>query len=685
MKTITSPYNFVPMAETVHIPAWQNVSQDGPLKDGLSGTIEYELRNATPLMVGDQHIEDLQHGTIVEFFKTPDNHYAIPGTSLKGMIRNWLEIATHSRLSMLNDHWLSYRDLRNKEYTKLLTDDINGTYKAKSQAGWLRFEDGEWKLYPAKLWRVENREIEKLFNIRINDKEAEKIYQKLGGIQPVNFEAEAEKVHTNHTVPLIYAAATQLKKADPKSAKGYLIVTGQMPGPKKPKPGQSKGKHMNFIFSPPAKDPLSYENPDVLRRFLDINKDREDFNYLKKLNHPYGIPVFYIPAGQKVSQMGMAQMFRFPYNFSVAQLRSPSHQANDGNDFTQLLFGDTENEGHGRNQKGRVSFSLAKAKDKNITPELLPPTVLGGPKNSFYPAYIDQHRKKGGKKFATYNQADSRLSGFKRYAVHKDFNRKRLPSPPNNNFKVAVQINALPEGQLFTGKVRFHNLNQIELGALLYAITLDNQQELYHQLGMGKPYGLGKVKFENVKLTLADGQTPQLHPLIEDFTQYAEKEIQSKETIYQLFILQNEKTFNESELKYLEFPTGFIDTVKSGAKLPSIKEKAQALAKKKEAERQERIKQQKIKEAQEAQRQKLNQKSEIQLWIDDNLGGKIDKAAIKKLSDDPRLWQALSEEGQQDLAREIKRSEYYKNANTKLKKKIRSNLGDLGEIVKTII
>jgi len=684
MASITSPYNFVPMAETVHIPSWQHISHDSPEKDGLSGIIEYELRNVSPLMVGDKRIED-ERGGIVEFFKTPDNQYAIPGTSLKGMIRNWLEIATHSRLSIINDNWLSYRDLRNKEYTDLLTDSVNGAYKAKSQAGWLKFESGEWKLYPAQVWRIENSEIQKTFSITIKDKEAEKIYAKLGGLQAVNFEPEDEKTHANHTVPMVYASATSIKKATPDSAKGFLIVTGQMPGPKFPKPGQSKGKHMNFIFSPPSRQPLEYENEMVLKGFLDINKEKGDFQYLKKLGHQHGIPVFFIQSQQKVTQIGMAQMFRFPYKHSVGQLRYPSHIDNGdkAKDFTQILFGDVDSHSETRSQKGRLSFSLAKAQTEHITTQLLPSTVLGAPRNSFYPAYIDQNEIKGS--YSTYNQKVAKLSGFKRYAVHKGFNANVLPKPPEIkgkvNYKVAVQIKALSENQIFSGKVRFHNLNKFELGALLYTLNISKQEGLYHQLGMGKPYGLGKVKFENIKLDLTEEQNLSEQKIIDSFIDYADNEIQSKQTINQLLVMQNENSFADGELKYLSFPTGFVDTIKSGGKnkLPALAEKAADLAKKIEQEKNEQIRQQKIKEAQQAQKDKRNQKSVVDTLVKEKLNGEINKAAIHTLSESPSLWKDLAEDDQQALANKIKVSDYYKNANTKVRKKIRQALGDLSK------
>lgn len=47
-------------------------------------------------------------------------------------------------------------------------------------------------------------------------------------------------------------------------------------------------------------------------------------------------------------------------------------------------------------------------------------------------------------------------------------------------------------GIVFTGRIRFENLNSTELGILLMALQL--QEDCFHHIGMAKPYGFGRVK-----------------------------------------------------------------------------------------------------------------------------------------------------------------------------------------------
>ena len=51
----------------------------------------------------------------------------------------------------------------------------------------------------------------------------------------------------------------------------------------------------------------------------------------------------------------------------------------------------------------------------------------------------------------------------------------------------------------------------MELGALLSALTFHgNADKLYHQIGMGKPQGFGKIKINNVTI---DTSKPKNHYL----------------------------------------------------------------------------------------------------------------------------------------------------------------------------
>ena len=52
MSTIKAPFNFVPLSEKVFFPDWADqISQDIPFSDGLSGTIELKITAESPIFV----------------------------------------------------------------------------------------------------------------------------------------------------------------------------------------------------------------------------------------------------------------------------------------------------------------------------------------------------------------------------------------------------------------------------------------------------------------------------------------------------------------------------------------------------------------------------------------------------------------------------------------------------------
>jgi len=93
---------------------------------------------------------------------------------------------------------------------------------------------------------------------------------------------------------------------------------------------------------------------------------------------------------------------------------------------------------------------------------------------------------------------DFDIAGWKRYPVHKKIESYSLPTNKDGkvNTKVGTTFSPLDKGVVFEGKVRYHNLKKAELGALLSALNFHNTSECFHNIGMAKSLGYGKVKME---------------------------------------------------------------------------------------------------------------------------------------------------------------------------------------------
>jgi len=80
--------------------------------------------------------------------------------------------------------------------------------------------------------------------------------------------------------------------------------------------------------------------------------------------------------------------------------------------------------------------------------------------------------------------------GWKNYPILDDTEKGK----GGNNDKVKSKFNPLVTGAKFSGYVKFHNLRDFELGALLSALTFHNTNDVYHNIGLGKSIGYGKIK-----------------------------------------------------------------------------------------------------------------------------------------------------------------------------------------------
>lgn len=91
---LTSPYNFVPLNSKVYIPDWYGlVSQDIPFEDGEDGYIELTWHNGSPLFIRDKDKDDPEHAPM-----NINGRYFIPGSSIKGMLRNVLSILSFGKM-----------------------------------------------------------------------------------------------------------------------------------------------------------------------------------------------------------------------------------------------------------------------------------------------------------------------------------------------------------------------------------------------------------------------------------------------------------------------------------------------------------------------------------------------------------------------------------------------------------
>jgi CRISPR-associated protein (TIGR03986 family) len=533
-EPIPSPYNFVPLSPYVFFPDWaKQISMDVPFSEGISGTIQLKLTAKTPIYIrnGGDHPESQDRSDNTEyrdFYQViPGGPYGIPGSSLKGMLRGVLEIASFGKIvgtrgntGRVSDHRYAVRDLQNRSlYTDHITETINGAFKSKVQAAWLsRDANDNWLLHTCDFARVEQKDIESWHGggcFLGKRGSAKNKYNGVVQLSPLSFNCGPMEEHDHsENKKLIYKKATKLGDGD---MNGILVMTGQPAE----RDGRSGKKHMEFIFFNETLEAIAV--PENIKKDFEFahselgenRKPNAEWSFWKKhFKQGKRVPVFVLFKNDALHSMGLAMMYRFPYKNSIYETISHTgagiHLDESRIDLCEAIFGRVEDRDALR---GRISIETAVIENalNPISQErTLITSVLSAPKPTFYPNYIKQNANPDGEienDYLTYMDDNSEIRGWKRYLIRVDEASIKADDPPMGrdgmpNLKVATSFMPLPRETVFNGVIHLHNLLPMELGALIWAITWGGKDNLRHSLGMGKPYGFGSVKLEIVSADL---------------------------------------------------------------------------------------------------------------------------------------------------------------------------------------
>lgn len=493
---IKSSYRFVPVEKNQQFfsPGWKNqVSQDIPFKDSLSGKISYTLTANTALLIKDQDGK----------FCQVNGEYFIPGTSIKGCIRSVLEIMSFGHLDDTrvqdnkNDKF-AFRDIQDRDgYMQKMSDVYCGFLTADGKiVNWgkpvnIKYDDLQ-RIFP-------NYHFASFRNMDVCEKytkAGKKVLKgkfseprQLPGAKHFDKRKFTSTSNGVYTGCVIFSGAMQNKKSD------FVLL-------------DKDTKTRGLIVS-----------DTVLNSFKAIYG--ESLKGIPSDNAKGGKPVFFTKdKNGNVLTIGLSFLHKYFAHNSIRDA-IPANMQGKNPDLADVMFGSVKYE-----SKGRVQFSHAKA----ITAEPLLKegdsilTVLGSPRASYYPIYLQD--------YATWDTNGCTISGIKRYPIKprydisvldfknlsekekKDYEekygqttgtiyettvegRELIPRDATNdaiNFDTTSMMTPLKEGAVFKGSIQFHNLKPEELGALLSALTFHGKEkECKHSLGHAKSQGYGSV------------------------------------------------------------------------------------------------------------------------------------------------------------------------------------------------
>lgn len=544
----TASFNFIPLPEAILLSTTAEVDAWGHgvySPDRLHGWIDVEIRTETPLYTRCAYplaeaLKDVRQSVPrQQFYHHGDAEQpVIPGASLRGAIRNLVEILSYSRISRrdrpgeatrLLDEKLVYRAVTDqktsagKEYNgqNFLTQRGPKEFDFPSpyvKAGWLeKGTGGGMQIRPAQVYdktsfvRVPTTLLSKAGYLP-QEQSTETIF-----VRP----APVKKRTRNGRDPLtLWDAITEQCSKTPASdlKQATLIQSGRAPT-----------RHYHTAVYPPDANASVLPIPGAM--WEQYVEDRELTRGIATRKLKDGDPCFYLEKEDKLIFLGPTLFFRIPYSRYTADFVPGGLMEGGGLDIAEALFG-TVNPGErkaGTDQgafRGRVRFGDAqfRAMEDGGKPFFQDeqrgrrvPGILSSPKPTSFQHYLVQTGAGSKDDLLSYAsspaQAESKdpaphtvLRGFKRY-WHRgspgvaDLSSDLAKATTGQFASQHTIIRPVRARALFTGRIHFENLQPLELGALLTALEL--LDDYRHHLGMGKPLGLGTVKLTS-SLTLWD-------------------------------------------------------------------------------------------------------------------------------------------------------------------------------------
>jgi len=530
----TAPYNFIPLPEKAlsselgekigniliednHWKEKLSKEEQSALRDlfhdfrfsgdRYSGEIELNIKALTSLFIGGN-----ESG---ETF-APAGSPMIPGSSLRGMVKNLFQIITcgaWEKGETLTGNHPYYRCLiasnrapqnkiLNELYKDRMTSTEDGKVKKVAKPGFLVKIGTKYRIYPI----IEDKE----HSIVI--KEYKEKYRADISKSLVRWDGERAYVQ----VGLISAKSrNNLKSKD--EIEQFMRVT---PAEKRKDIGKQYYRYMNVNELNKAK---YFEVPDDVIEEYKNDKNRGGVNLLdgssKKYiegnmpqsiagfseSYKYIVPCYYLLENGVVTSFGHGQSFRVAYRNSIMDAIS-SELTKPVVDFASAVFGRSLS---AASWASRVAFDDAKLISTHRNDEKAKARALMNPNPTSIQLYLNQDSKES---LLHWESSNARIRGYKMYWHNPKTTWKASPQEieqidgkrDEQKGGILKNIQPLAKDSEFKGAIRFKELTACELGALLKVFHVCPEGQPAYKIGMGKSIGLGSIEIKT-KLQLENG------------------------------------------------------------------------------------------------------------------------------------------------------------------------------------
>lgn len=554
---IHAPFNFVPLSDKVFFPDWADqISQDIPFEDGLSGTIDIELKAVTPMFVRNGHTKEQGEEETEEYCKfstSPDGRLFIPATTIKGTIRNAVEILSFGKMSHMNNKRYAMREMTNTYLKKFNANNVH--------CGWMKFDEDNVIIEDHGIpYRVSHSMLDEKYGTDFCER-----FDGDDGNRYLNNKKENRKIARhkydifgkNSLMSYFQDVGTCTKNPVDGRRKvsfsndgweGTIVFTGQ-PGERRQREGNRKpkasGKFYEFVFKEECQQTFilhKYQKEGLYEDFRFIYKDSEDWKFWEeKLNHGQRIPIFMLIENGKLLHFGLSYLYKLPTPKRLKEYLYDDHKQDKKKDLAECIFGTTD----GTSLKGRVMFSHAFCKEGHLEPEQK--VYMASPKPAYYPIYLKQQGECGFMEvndkivfYKTLLDSGAELKGWKKYPIRNEATSNLSTTITEGQDKNSNPFRPVASGSIFSGSVVFHNLKKFELAALVYGLELKN--EALHSIGFAKPYGYGATKITVNKITGCDLSVDELRLYYEDCMEKEIPNYKKRNEVKEFFCMSKSQT-----------------------------------------------------------------------------------------------------------------------------------------------
>lgn len=558
-----APYNFIPLPEKI-LARYESV-HDLPTHDAsrnedrnlLSGEITFNIVAKQPIIVAEAG----EQANEKHFFKNKDDKYEIPGSSLRGALRNAVSILSLSDWTgKIDDKYFFYRTIagNNAKLRKYYQQTLDiKTYRQhgktesvpeRVQAGYIVKEKDHYYIYEAK---TDNGRHGKTF-YKVSS-------QSVTGNKN-EFIRKVRKGFLSENVTYSVNERGHVERLFDKNASfhGQILYSGFI---RRGRDEKNSAYVINEIDLEKSPKEVPLEDIQAYKADLEFRKSKFPHDHRKRMTEyfslpdqngtEYAKPCFYLEYNGKI-YFGFTPFLRLQYPFSTKQLLSSDiKDKQPGIDYEKALFGFTqlkENENEVFNYASRIHVHAAEVKN-DVSPLPGRKVTLRSPSATAYSIYLNQENVETTKQLKTYLDKEATIRGAKQYWVKRELDDENGTET----------IYALPKGTTFQAKITFDQLHEDELGLLLFALSKPE----HYQLGMAKPYGYGVVTFEQITCHVTNNE--KMYQNIKEMFNIGNEQV-SIERYVQTYLDYVNEHFSISDLEALPSVNAFL-TMKQASPL----------------------------------------------------------------------------------------------------------------------